>query len=266
MAPGPPATDAASEEALARRIGHDFTRPDLLGQALAHRSWCAEHGGRDSNERLEYLGDAVLGLVVAEDTYRRYPDLSDGSLSKVRASVVNAHVLAEVARGARHPRPPAPRQGRGHLGRPAQGLDPGRHHGGRDRRRLPRRRSRGRPTARGHPPGGPDRRRGGGAGRLRPQEPTPGGGRAPSGGACPATTVEGSGPDHARRYLATVYVADQRLGTGEGRSKKDAEQVGRPGGLRIVGSRERRGRCLSFLKSRPSGGTSRARSSAGRSR
>ena len=89
---------SASDGALAARIGHGFSRPELLGQALAHRSWCAEHGGRDSNERLEYLGDAVLGLVVAEDTFRRHPELSDGSLSKVRASVVNAQVLAEVAR------------------------------------------------------------------------------------------------------------------------------------------------------------------------
>ena len=72
---------------------------DLLGQALAHRSWCSEHGGAASNERLEYLGDAVLGLVVAEDTFRTYPGMSDGTLSKVRASVVNARVLAELARG-----------------------------------------------------------------------------------------------------------------------------------------------------------------------
>ena len=97
MAPSDEAGDTAADERLAERLGHRFTRPDLLGQALSHRSWCSEHGGRDSNERLEYLGDAVLGLIVAEHTFRVHPELSDGMLSKVRASVVNAHVLAEVA-------------------------------------------------------------------------------------------------------------------------------------------------------------------------
>lgn len=99
MAPRPDVGETASDERLARRIGHRFTRPELLGQALAHRSWCSEQGGRHSNERLEFLGDAVLGLVVAEYSYRTYADLSDGMLSKVRASVVNAHVLAELAVG-----------------------------------------------------------------------------------------------------------------------------------------------------------------------
>jgi ribonuclease-3 len=79
MAPRPDVGDTAEDERLAQRLGHTFTRLELLGQALAHRSWCSEHGGRDSNERLEFLGDAVLGLVVAEHTYRTYPTLSDGS-------------------------------------------------------------------------------------------------------------------------------------------------------------------------------------------
>ncbi|HEY5108917.1 MAG TPA: hypothetical protein VII96_04835, partial [Acidimicrobiales bacterium] len=68
MAPSGDEGGPASDEQLAERIGHRFGRPELLGQALSHRSWCSEHGGRASNERLEYLGDAVLGLVVAEDT------------------------------------------------------------------------------------------------------------------------------------------------------------------------------------------------------
>ncbi|HEX3981236.1 MAG TPA: ribonuclease III domain-containing protein, partial [Acidimicrobiales bacterium] len=79
------------------RIGYRFDHPGLLDEAMAHRSWCAEQPGRTSNERLEYLGDAVLGLIVAEYTYRNYPLLSDGAMSKVRASVVNTRVLAEVA-------------------------------------------------------------------------------------------------------------------------------------------------------------------------
>jgi ribonuclease-3 len=64
---------------------------------VAHRSWCAENPGTSSNERLEFLGDAVLGLVVTDHIYRAYPDLPEGELAKVRAAVVNAGVLAEVA-------------------------------------------------------------------------------------------------------------------------------------------------------------------------
>ena len=52
------------------RIGYRFGDPGLFNQAMAHRSWCAEQPGRSSNERLEFLGDAVLGLVVADYTYR----------------------------------------------------------------------------------------------------------------------------------------------------------------------------------------------------
>jgi ribonuclease III len=88
-------TDGAAR--LAERLGHELATPSLLQQALSHRSWCAEQGGLPSNERLEFLGDAVLGLVVAENCYRRFPDMPEGELAKVRAAVVNARVLAEVA-------------------------------------------------------------------------------------------------------------------------------------------------------------------------
>ncbi len=82
---------------LAERLGQELATPSLLEQALSHRSWCAEQGGVPSNERLEFLGDAVLGLVVAEHCFRRFPDMPEGELAKVRAAVVNARVLAEVA-------------------------------------------------------------------------------------------------------------------------------------------------------------------------
>ncbi len=78
-------------------MGRPFTDPELLARAMAHRSWCAEVPGNLSNERLEFLGDAVLGLVVTDYLYRNYPDLPEGQLAQVRASVVNAEVLAEVA-------------------------------------------------------------------------------------------------------------------------------------------------------------------------
>ena len=78
-------------------LGHEFADLPLLHVALTHRSWCAEHTGA-SNERLEFLGDAVLGMLVAERTYVQRPDLPEGQLAKIRASVVSSPALAEAAR------------------------------------------------------------------------------------------------------------------------------------------------------------------------
>ena len=80
------------------RLGHRFNDPALLELALTHRSWCAEHSGSSSNERLEFLGDAVLSLVVARRLYERFSDWAEGDLAKARASLVNAATLAEVGR------------------------------------------------------------------------------------------------------------------------------------------------------------------------
>lgn len=73
-------------------------RHDLLELALTHRSYAYEQGGLPTNERLEFLGDSVLSIVVTETLYHRYPDLPEGQLAKLRAAVVNAQALAEVAR------------------------------------------------------------------------------------------------------------------------------------------------------------------------
>jgi ribonuclease-3 len=73
--------------------------PQLLTLALTHRSYAYENGGLPHNERLEFLGDAVLGVVVTEHLYRSYPDLPEGRLAKLRAAVVNSNSLADVARG-----------------------------------------------------------------------------------------------------------------------------------------------------------------------
>ena len=70
----------------------------LLERALTHRSFAYENGGLPTNERLEFLGDAVLGLVVTDALYRTHPDLPEGQLAKLRASVVNTRALAGVAR------------------------------------------------------------------------------------------------------------------------------------------------------------------------
>lgn len=72
--------------------------PDMLDLALTHRSYAYEHGALPHNERLEFLGDSVLGIVVTEALYRRYPDLPEGHLAKLRAAVVNSRALADVAR------------------------------------------------------------------------------------------------------------------------------------------------------------------------
>jgi ribonuclease-3 len=85
--------------ALADRLGHRFADLGLLRRAMAHRSWCAEHPGNGSNERLEFLGDAVLGWVIADIVYQRHTSLPEGKLTDLRKSVVNAAALADVARG-----------------------------------------------------------------------------------------------------------------------------------------------------------------------
>jgi ribonuclease III len=75
--------------------------PSLLERALTHRSYAYENGGLPTNERLEFLGDSVLGLIVTDTLFRGYPDLPEGQLAKLRAAVVNMRALAGVARGLR---------------------------------------------------------------------------------------------------------------------------------------------------------------------
>jgi ribonuclease-3 len=79
-------------ERLSRRLGHAFADPQLLDDALTHRSAQARH-----NERLEFLGDAVLGFLVAEALWRRFPQATEGELSRLRAQLVNREALAQVA-------------------------------------------------------------------------------------------------------------------------------------------------------------------------
>jgi ribonuclease-3 len=218
--------DAGAEgaSALAKRLGHTFSDLGLLSNALAHRSWCGEQEGTaPSNERLEFLGDAVLGLVVARFTYERYPDFPEGKLAKVRSAVVNARVLAMVAG----------RLGVGEvllLGRGEEGS------GGRTKASILADafeailgavyldagweaaetlvlRELGEAIARaGEEPDDFDH-------KSRLQEKA-----VRDGDGTPRYVVVGSGPDHDRAYVAEVYLAGTMCGTGEGRSKKDAEQ------------------------------------------
>src|SRR5664279_2542996 len=87
----------AAADALVSRLGISID-PDLLVLALTHRSFAYEAGGLPTNERLEFLGDSVLGIIVTERLYRDHPDLAEGSLAKMRAACVSQRALAEVAR------------------------------------------------------------------------------------------------------------------------------------------------------------------------
>lgn len=190
---------------------------------MAHRSWCAENSGHQSNERLEFLGDSVLGLVVTNHIYAAYPDLAEGDLAKVRAAVVNSETLAEVA--ASLDLGTALLLGKGEDGSGGREkpsiladaleavigaiyLDEGwlaaadLVMGWLGRRILD--------AAAG--PGGRDY-------KTRLQEAA-----ALVADQLPSYELEGMGPDHAKRFRAQVFVAGRCLGRGEGRSKKQAQQ------------------------------------------
>ena len=72
--------------------------PSLLELAFTHRSFAYESAGKETNERLEFLGDSVLGLIVTEELYKRYPDFDESRLSPLRSGVVNMRALADIAR------------------------------------------------------------------------------------------------------------------------------------------------------------------------
>ncbi|AKE89710.1 ribonuclease III [Rhodococcus sp. WB1] len=200
--------------------------PELLTLALTHRSYAYENGGLPTNERLEFLGDAVLGLTVTEKLYLSHPDKSEGELAKIRASVVNMHALAEVARSL----------GDGGLG-PHLLLGKGEElTGGRDKPSIL---ADGMESLLGavHLQHGIDvartvvlrlfaelLERGPrlGAGldwKTSLQELT-----AERGVGVPAYEITATGPDHDKEFTATVIVAGDARGVGVGRTKKEAEQ------------------------------------------
>ena len=88
----------AAPDALDRALGVEFGDAVLREAALTHRSYAFERGLTVTNERLEFLGDSVLGVVVTDMAYRSYPELPEGSLAKLRAAIVNMSALADVAR------------------------------------------------------------------------------------------------------------------------------------------------------------------------
>jgi len=212
------------DRALEAAIGWTFTDRDVLDLALTHRSYCAEHGIAESNERLEFLGDSVLGFVVTSFVFDEYPELPEGELAKLRASVVSAETLAELA--GRVELGPALRLGKGEdasggRAKPsilsdameavfaAVYLD-----GGLDaatRVVLDALEPQIREQAAG--PGGSDF-------KTRLQELA-----ARSGDPLPRYQVRHEGPDHSRHFFASVQLHGVMYGEGDGRSKKAAEQA-----------------------------------------
>src|SRR6266545_4751349 len=181
--------------------------PQMLTRALTHRSYAYENGGLPTNERLEFLGDAVLGLVITTALYRGHPDLPEGQLAKLRASVVNMRALAEVARGL------GPRGLGAHLllGKGEEST------GGRDKASI----LADTVIHKLFDPLMADAA-GRGAGldwKTSLQELT-----ANHGFGVPEYRITEDGPDHAKTFTARAVVNGESFGAGAGRSKKEAEQ------------------------------------------
>ncbi len=210
--------------ALGARLAHAFADPELLGLAVTHRSFCAENAGYVSNERLEFLGDAVLGIVVTDFIFATYPEMPEGELAKLRAMVVSAATLAEVADDLELGE--AVRLGKG------EDASGGRHKpsiladameavfgavyldAGMDAvRPLILRLLDDRITTAADGPGGEDY-------KTQLQELA-----ARLYEELPVYELRDEGPDHEKRFFATVWLGGESHGVGEGRSKKQAEQA-----------------------------------------
>ncbi|MFF5199626.1 ribonuclease III [Micromonospora sp. SD19] len=200
--------------------------PELLQRALTHRSYAYENGGLPTNERLEFLGDSVLGVVITTALFHNHPDLPEGQLAKLRASVVNMRALADVARGL------GP-EGLGAYLLLGKGEETT---GGRDKASILA------DTLEAllgaiylqygldttgiviHRLFDPLMAESAGRGaaldwKTSLQELT-----AALGLGVPEYRIEGTGPDHLKTFTAWVVVAGNRYGGAEGRSKKEAEQ------------------------------------------
>ena len=222
-----PASEAGSvdpRDDLCAHLAYRFTDHSLLDLALRHRSWCSENGSVASNERLEFLGDAVLGLVITDHLYRAVPDMSEGVLARHRSELVSATALAEVARAV-------------HLG-DALLLGKGEvSTGGRDKTSIL---ADGMEAVIGavYLDGGigaatslvllllddriDDVLYGGLASdhKSRLQEQA-----ARRFGELPRYTIDEDGPEHEKRFSARVELGGEVWGDGEGRTKKEAEQA-----------------------------------------
>jgi len=210
-------------ETLDRALGVSFRDAELRQAALTHRSYAFEQALTVTNERLEFLGDSVLGLVVTDMAYRSYPDMPEGQLAKLRAAIVNMQALADVARSL----------GIGDVVLLGKGEE---QSGGRDKASiladaleavfgaayldLGLDRARDlierlfRPRMEAYVRGEGDRDYKTILQEIASQELR----------SIPDYRVVERGPDHEKEFTATVHVGGEPLGTGTGRSKKEAEQ------------------------------------------
>lgn len=213
-------------------LGHRFEDPRLLRLALTHRSVSADDPSRNDNERLEFLGDAVLQLVVTDLLYAAYPQLSEGQMAKVRAAVVSRPTLASIARsiGVGEHVELAPGEertgGRSKDSILADGvealigaiyLDSGLE----TARSVIENHWSAVIAERAKSPGVKDY-------KTRLQE------HLARGNQTPTYTVQGTGPDHNRTFTAAVTVDGTELGVGTGRSKKAAEQAAAQQALAVL--------------------------------
>ena len=233
-----PAAEGTSAGSLEELLGLPFSQPRLWDVALTHRSYAFEQGLVETNERLEFLGDAVLGVVITDLAFRRFPDLSEGELAKLRAATVKMSTLADVAREL----------GLGDLVRLGKGEEMS---GGRDKASIladgmeavigavyldkgldftrdmierlfwPLMEA----YQRGDP--GIDRDF-----KMALQEQA-----SRDLGAAPEYRVWSQGPDHAKEFTATVFLKGEEYGAGNGRSKKEAEQQAARQALEVLASR-----------------------------
>jgi ribonuclease-3 len=214
---------AAPPEALERALGVAYRDAELRKTALTHRSYAFERGLTVTNERLEFLGDSVLGVVVTDMAFRAHPDMPEGSLAKLRAAIVNMSALADVARSL----------GLGDVVLLGKGEE---QSGGRDKssiladaleavfgavyldlgldvaRELIERLFRPRMDA--YVRGEGDRDYKTILQELASQEIR----------AMPEYRLQERGPDHQKEFTAIVYLGGEPMGSGVGRSKKEAEQ------------------------------------------
>lgn len=212
---------------------------DLLITALTHRSFSYEQGGVPHNERLEFLGDSVLSIVVTDTLYRNYPDLPEGRLAKMRASVVQMRALADIARGL------GP-HGLGIYLRLGRGEETT---GGRDKSSILADTLEAVLGAIYLDQGPVAAHRvvhdlfddviaaaalQGAAldWKTSLQELT-----AELGLGVPEYLIESEGPDHERRFTARAIVADEAFGACPGRNKKEAEQAAAAAAWRVLGAR-----------------------------
>jgi ribonuclease-3 len=210
-------------ESLDAALGVSFADPSLREAALTHRSYAFERGLTVTNERLEFLGDSVLGLVVTDMAFAEYPDMPEGALAKLRAAIVNMTALADVSRSL----------GLGDAVLLGKGEE---QSGGRDKssiladaleavfgavyldqglgvateliERLFR------PRMQAYVRGEGDRDY-----KTILQELASQALRS-----MPEYRLEERGPDHEKEFTATVHLGGEPMGTGVGRSKQEAEQ------------------------------------------